>query len=279
MQHSDQKFDLIIDSEKGNQSYWKDIFQFKSLFYFLSWRDFLVRYKQTTIGVVWALIRPLLTILVFTYVFGNVAKLDSYESAPYILIVCCGMLPWQFFANAFSEAGNSLINNANLLSKVYFPRIIVPISTIMVSLIDLMISLIIVIVLFIYYNYWPSASILLLPIYLLQGVLVTIGMGCWFASLNVRYRDFRYIIPFVVQFGLYVTPVGFTTKVIGTKWVYLYAINPMVGVIEGCRSAFLGDAYKVDSNIMWISLASTLAILFLGVSTFKKMEKHFADII
>lgn len=274
-----QDFDLIIEPGKSFKHYWRDIYQFRSLFYFLSWRDFLVRYKQTVIGILWALLRPLLTILVFTYIFGNVAGLNKNSSTPYILIVCCAMMPWQFFANAFSESGNSLIANANLLSKVYFPRIIVPVSSIVVSFIDFLISLVILAALFIYYGYWPSSNVWMVFIFLLQAFVICIGAGCWVAALNVRYRDFRYIIPFIVQFGLYISPIGFTSNVIDEKWKMFFAINPMVGVIEGFRYALLGNEFYPGNIVFLISLVSTFVILFCGWMAFRKMEKSFADII
>lgn len=237
-----------------------------------------VRYKQTVIGVAWALIRPFLTMIVFTVIFGTIAKLPSDGSAPYALLVFAGMLPWTFFSTALSEASNSLVANANLISKVYFPRLIVPASTVVVAFIDFLISFIILILMMIWYQFLPGWQILLLPVFIILAFLASLGPSLWITALNVKYRDFRYIIPFIVQFGLYISPVGFSSSVIPEKWRLLYSLNPVVGVIDGFRWCILGE-----SKIYWPGFAASLAVttllLWLGIRQFRKMEKSFADLI
>ncbi len=275
---STDNFDMVIDPEKGTSNYWRDLWKFRGLFYFLSWRDILVRYKQTVIGVLWSVIRPLMTMVVFTIIFGNLAKLPS-NGFPYALLVVTGMLPWQFFVNSLSESSNSLISNASLLSKVYFPRIIIPISSVVVSFIDFLISFVIMIGLMVWYKFIPSAHILFLPLFILQAAFVSIGLGLLFSSLNVAYRDFRYIVPFIIQFGLYISPVGFQSTVIPEKYRILYAFNPMVGVIDGFRWCILGSQASIDSTMMIISVVVSIFLFLIGFVYFRKMEKSFADII
>ena len=222
---------LVIEAGRTERHYWRDLWRYRELFYFLAWRDILVRYKQTVIGVLWALLRPLLTIGVFTVVFGKLANLPS-DGVPYPILVCAAMLPWQFFANAFSEAGNSLIANTNLISKVYFPRLVIPASAVIVSLVDFLISLIILAGLMIWYGVTPDWRVLTLPVFVLIALAAAMGAGLWIAALNVKYRDFRYVVPFIVQFGLYVSPVGFSSSIVPEQWRLLYSLNPLVGVIE-----------------------------------------------
>ncbi|HEY9608357.1 ABC transporter permease [Allocoleopsis sp.] len=231
--------ELVIEAGRAERQYWKDLWRYRELFYFLAWRDILVRYKQTAIGIAWALIRPFLTMIVFTVVFGTLAKLPS-EGVPYPILVFAAMLPWQFFANSLSECSNSLISNANLISKVYFPRLIVPTSAVVVSVVDFMISGIILLGLMAWYNFVPSWRILTLPLFILIAFAAALEPGLWLASLNVQYPDFRFIVPFIIQFGLYVSPVGFSSSVVPEKWRFLYSVNPMVGVIDGFRWAILG---------------------------------------
>ena len=218
--------ELIIEAGRTEKQYWQDLWKYRELFYFLAWRDILVRYKQTAIGIFWALIRPFLTMVVFTIVFGNLAKLPS--SAPYPILVFAAMLPWQFFSNALTECSNSLINNANLVSKIYFPRLIVPTSSVIVSFVDFLISGMILLALMAWYNFVPSWRILTLPAFIIIAFAASMGAGLWLAALNVKYRDFRYIVPFIAQFGLYISPVGFSSSIVPEKWRLLYSINPMV---------------------------------------------------
>ena len=269
---------LVIEAGRAERQYWKDLWRYRELFYFLAWRDILVRYKQTAIGIAWALIRPFLTMIVFTVVFGTLAKLPS-EGVPYPILVFAAMLPWQFFANSLSECSNSLITNSNLISKVYFPRLIVPTSAVVVSFVDFMISGIILLGLMAWYNFVPSWRILTLPLFILIAFAAALGAGLWLASLNVQYRDFRFIVPFIVQFGLYISPVGFSSSVVPEKWRLLYSINPMVGVIDGFRWAILGGGAQIYWPGFILSMGLVILLLVSGVWYFRKMERTFADVI
>lgn len=270
--------ELIIEAGKTEGQYWKDIWRYRGLFYFLAWRDILVRYKQTVIGIAWALIRPFLTMIVFTIIFGKLAKLPS-EGVPYPILVFAAMLPWQFFASSLSDASNSLIGNANLISKVYFPRLIIPTSSVITSFVDFLISGVILVVLMIWYQFVPGWRILTLPGFIVIAFAAAMGAGLWLTALNVKYRDFRYIVPFIVQFGLYISPVGFSSTVVPEKWRLLYSINPMVGVIDGFRWAILGGDVKIFWPGFLISLALVGIIFFTGIWYFRKTEKTFADVI
>jgi lipopolysaccharide transport system permease protein len=270
--------ELIIEAGKTERHYWKDLWRYRELFYFLAWRDILVRYKQTAIGVVWSVLRPFLTMIVFTVVFGKLAKLPS-EGVPYPILVYAAMLPWQFFANSLSESAMSLVGNANLISKVYFPRLVIPASAVIVSLVDFFISFSILILLMIWYAFMPSWRLLTLPLFIVLAFAASFGFGLWITSLNVKYRDFRYIIPFIVQFGLYVSPVGFSTTIIPDKWRLLYSLNPMVGVIDGFRWAILGGQSQLYVPGFVLSNLLVLVILVSGVWYFRKTERTFADII
>jgi lipopolysaccharide transport system permease protein len=270
--------EITIEAGRTENQYWRDLWRYRELFYFLAWRDILVRYKQTTIGIAWALIRPFLTMIVFTIVFGNLAKLPS-GGAPYPILVFAAMLPWQFFSSALSECSNSLITNSNMISKVYFPRLIVPTSAIIVSFVDFLISGIILIALMVWYHFVPDWRILTLPFFILIAFAAAIGGGLWLAALTVEYRDFRYIVPFIVQIGLYISPVGFSSSIVPEQWRLLYSLNPMVSVIDGFRWAILGG----NSTLFWpgFILSLGLVILFLvsGIWYFRKTERTFADVI
>ncbi|MGZ8947173.1 MAG: ABC transporter permease [Methylococcaceae bacterium] len=269
---------LIIEAGRTERHYWKDIWRYRELFFFLAWRDILVRYKQTSIGVLWAVLRPLMTMLVFTVIFGKLAKLPA-GNAPYPILVFAALLPWQFFSNAFSEASNSLIANANMISKVYFPRLVIPASAVIVSFVDFLISFVILAGLMAWYRYPPDWHILALPLFVLMAFAAAMGAGLWIASLNVKYRDFRYIIPFVVQMGLYVSPVGFSSDIIPEKWRLLYSLNPMVGVIDGFRWAIMRGETPLYWPGLQLSLALVALILITGIFYFRKTEKSFADVI
>ncbi len=269
---------LIIEAGRGERQYWRDLWRYRELFYFLAWRDILVRYKQTFFGIAWALLRPFLTMVVFTVVFGKLAQLPD-EGVPYPILVFAAMLPWQFFANALQECSNSLIQDANLISKVYFPRLIVPTSAVIASFIDFLISGMILLGLMIGYDYSPSWRVLLLPLFIGMAFATAIGGGLWFAALNVKYRDFRYVVPFFVQFGLYISPVGFSSSIVPERWRLLYSVNPMVSVIDGFRWAIL----RSGSDLYWpgFLLSTGLVILLLvsGIAYFRKTERTFADVI
>ena len=270
---------LIIEPGRHERNYWRDLWRYRELFRVLAWRDLAVRYKQTVIGVAWAVIRPLLTMVVFTVIFGRIAKLPSDGSAPYPLMVFAGMLPWTFFSTGLSEASNSMLNNANLITKIYFPRLIVPTATVVVAFVDFLITFVMLIALMVWYHFMPGWRMLLLPGFVLLAFLVSMGPALWIASLNVKYRDFRYIVPFIVQFGLYVSPVGFSSSVVPEEWRLLYSLNPMVGVIDGFRWCILGG----QSPFYLAGLAASIFIggvfLWFGIYRFRKTEKSFADLI
>jgi lipopolysaccharide transport system permease protein len=270
--------ELLIEPNRPALHYWRDVWRYRELFWFLVWRDILVRYKQTVIGIAWSVIRPLATMLAFTVVFGLLAKLPS-GGVPYPLLVFAAMLPWNFCANALSESSGSLIGNANLLTKVYFPRIIIPVSSIIVSLIDFAISLVIMAGIMMWYGYMPDWRIVTVPIFLLLAFLPIAGAGLWFSSLNVKYRDFRYVVPFMLQFGLYVSPVGFSSGIVPEKWQLLYALNPMVGVIDGFRWALLKGSVELNWPGVVLSTSLSMALLVSGIWFFRKTERVLADVI
>ena len=270
---------LIIEAGRTERHYWKDIWHYRELFYFLAWRDILVRYKQTTVGVLWALLRPFLTMIVFTIVFSKLAKLPSEGNAPYPVMVFAAMLPWQFFANSLSEASNSLVGNANLISKIYFPRLIIPANSVITSFVDFLISGIILIGLMLWYQFMPGWRIITLPLFIGIAFAASMGMGLWLTALNVKYRDFRYIVPFIVQFGLYISPVGFSSSIVPEKWRLLYSLNPMVGVIDGFRWAILGQESAIYLPGFIISMIIVGVFLVTGILYFRKTEKTFADVI
>jgi lipopolysaccharide transport system permease protein len=273
--------ELIIEAGRTESQYWKDLWRYRELFYFLSWRDILVRYKQTAIGIAWALIRPFLTMVVFTFVYGILAKFPS-GGAPYPILVFAALLPWQFFSNALSECSNSLVSNANLISKVYFPRLIVPASAVIVSFVDFLVSGMILLGLMAWYNFVPSWRILTLPLFIGIAFAASMGAGLWFAALNVKYRDFRYIVPFIVQFGVYISPVGFSSSVVFQKfpqWGLLYSLNPIVGVIDGFRWAILGGNSSLYLPGFTLSLGLVALLLVSGIWYFRKVERTFADVI
>lgn len=269
---------LTIAAGHTEQQYWRDIWRYRELFYFLAWRDILVRYKQTAIGLAWALLRPFLTMVVFTIVFGQLAKLPS-NGAPYPILVFSALLPWQFFASALAECSNSLIGNANLLSKVYFPRLIIPTSAVIVSFVDFLVSGLILIGLMAWCDFMPSWRLVTLPLFVAIAFTAAMGGGLWLAALNVQFRDFRYIVPFIVQFGLYISPVGFSSSIVPTQWRLLYALNPMVGVIDGFRWAILGGTVEIYLPGFFLSLGLVLLTFVSGIFYFRRMERTFADVI
>jgi lipopolysaccharide transport system permease protein len=269
---------LIIEAGRTEKHYWLDLWRYRELFYFLAWRDILVRYKQTVIGIAWALIRPFLTMVVFTVIFGKLAKLPS-EGVPYPILVFAAMLPWQFFSNALSESSNSLVGNANLISKVYFPRLIIPASSVITSFVDFLISGLILVGLMLWYRFLPGWRVFCLPLFIGIAFAAAMGAGLWLTALNVKYRDFRYVIPFIVQFGLYVSPVGFSSTIVPGRWRLLYSLNPMVGVIDGFRWALLGGESNIYLPGFALSMVIVVALLLTGVVYFRKTEKSFADVI
>lgn len=270
---------VVLEAGRRKRHYWRDLWRYRELFLILAWRDVAVRYKQTLIGVAWAVIRPLTTMVVFTVVFGKLAGLPTDGNAPYALMVLAGMLPWFLFVSAFGGAAESLVTNGNLIGKAYFSRLVIPASAMLVALIDFAVSLLILAGLMIWYRYVPGWQIALLPVFVVLGLLASLGPGLWIAGLNVKYRDFRYVIPFVLQIGVYISPVGFSTKVVPEQWRWLYSVNPMVGVIDGFRWAILGG----DSLLYWPGLIASAGVmvffLWLGISRFRRMETAFADLM
>ena len=277
MSHSSQT-ELVIEAGRTERQYWQDLWRYRELFYFLAWRDILVRYKQTAIGMAWALIRPFLTMVVFTVVFGKLAKLPS-EGVPYPILVFAAMLPWQFFANALSGCSESVVGNANMISKVYFPRLIVPASAVMVSFVDFLVSGIILLGLMAWYNFVPGWRIIALPFLLAIAFAAALGGGLWLASVIVKYRDFRHVVPFIVQFGLYISPVGFSSSIVPEKWRLIYSLNPMVGVIDGFRWSILGGKAELYLPGVVLSLGLVGLLLASGIWYFRKTERTFADVI
>lgn len=268
--------EMLIEAGHAERNYWRDIWRYRELFYFLAWRDILVRYKQTVLGVTWALLQPFLTMLVFTIVFGRVAKLPSH-GVPYPVLVFAALLPWQFFARALSESSMSLITNTNLISKVYFPRLIVPVGSVVVSLVDFLISFALLAALMAWYAFWPGARLLALVALVPAAVAAAVGPGLLISALNVRYRDFRHIVPFIVQLGVYISPVGFSSDLVPAKWRLIYSLNPLVGLIDAFRWAIIGAPLYVPSIV--ISGAMIVLLLALGVWYFRRTERTFADII
>jgi lipopolysaccharide transport system permease protein len=269
---------VTIEAGRSDAQYWRDLWRFRELLWFLAWRDILVRYKQTAIGVAWSLIRPLLTMIVLTVVFGKLAGLPSSD-APYPILVLAALLPWQFFANSLSDSSNSILSNAAMMSKVYFPRLLLPASSIVVSGIDFLITFVLLVCLMSWYQLMPTWRLLLLPIFLFLALATAFGVGIWFAALNTKYRDFQYIVPFVVQFGLYISPVGFSSDLVPERWRLLYSLNPMVAVIDGFRWAIIGGETQLYLPSFVFSCFLIVLVVTTGVIHFRKTEKTFADVI
>jgi len=273
--------ELIIEAGRAEKHYWRDLWRYRDLFYFLAWRDLLVRYKQTVFGVLWAVLRPFLTMVIFVVIFSRVAGLPS-DGVPYAILVLGGMLPWQFFANSLSESSNSLVANANLITKVYFPRIILPASSVIVALVDFAITLGLMAAVMVWYGFVPPPRIMLMPVFLVLALVAAMGPGLIATALNVKYRDFRFVIPFIVQFGLYASPVGFQSEVIEAKLGpiarLIYALNPMVGVIDGFRWC-IGAEKSLHVTALVISVATSLVLLVTGISYFRLTEKGLADVV
>jgi lipopolysaccharide transport system permease protein len=270
---------LLIGPGRAETRYWHDLWDYRELFYFLAWRDILVRYKQTVIGVAWAVIRPFLTMLVFTLVFSRIARVPAPAAAPYALLVMAGMLPWQFFSTAIGESSNSLINNSNLISKVYFPRLIIPAGSVITSFVDFLITFGLMGAMMAWYGFVPDWRIVTFPLFMALALGAALGGGLWLCALNVKYRDFRYVVPFIVQIGLYISPVGFSSSIVPERWRTLYALNPMVGVIDGFRWSLLRGEVPLDTTGVFISLVLTLSLCVSGIAYFRKTERSFADVI
>jgi lipopolysaccharide transport system permease protein len=270
---------LVLAAGRAEAYYWRDLWRYRELFAILAWRDVAVQYKQTVIGAAWAVVRPLLTMLVFTGVFSRLAGLPSEGATPYPIMVMAGMLPWFLFATVLGNSSNSLVSSSNLISKVYFPRLIVPVASAVVALVDFAISLVLVFAMMAWFAFAPDWRLLFLPLFALLALLAALGPALIMTALNVKYRDFRFIVPFVVQFGLYLSPVGFSSAIVPDEWRLLYALNPMVGVIDGFRWCLLGGEAALDVPGFGIGLAVIVLFLWLGVRTFRATEKSFADLL
>jgi len=273
-----EKQTLIIEAGRTERHYWADLWRYRELFLFLAWRDILVRYKQAALGIAWAVLRPAITIAIFTVVFGYLARLPS-ANAPYPVLVFAALLPWQLFASGLSDAGNSLVSNANMISKVYFPRLMVPLGAVTVSLVDFAISCALLAVVMVWYSFYPDWHIVFLPLFILLALAAALGAGLWSAALVVKYRDFRFIIPFAVQVGLYLSPVGFSSSVVPEQWRLIYSLNPMVGVIDGFRWCLLGGQPPIYWPGFALSVGLVIVVLLSGLAYFRATEKTFSDVI
>lgn len=270
---------IVLEPGRAERYYWRELWHYRELFAILAWRDVTVRYKQTSVGFAWAFIRPFLTMVVFTVIFGNIAKLPSDGDVPYPILVFAGMLPWFLFSSILSDASNSLISNSNLVSKVYFPRLVIPTATAVVALVDFTINFFILVLLMLWFGFLPNWQIIFLPAFVILAVFASLGPALWITALNVKYRDFRYIIPFIVQFGLYVSPVGFSSSVVPSNWRLLYSLNPLVGVIDGFRWCLLGGQSDINWPGFVLSLGTIAFFLWFGIRYFRKTERTFADMV
>lgn len=273
------EFDLVIEPNKTTSDFIYELLKYRELFFFLAWKDILVRYKQTVIGIAWSVIRPLLSMIIFTVIFGRVAKLPTEGNVPYPIMVFSALLPWHYFANSMQASSESLLKASHMISKIYFPRIILPTSSVLVSAIDFVISFVMLCMLMMLYRFAPSPYIFLLPIFFIPATITALGLGYWISAISVKYRDFRQIMPFIVQFGLYVSPVGFSSSIIPEKWRLLYSLNPMVGVIDGFRWCIQGTAASLHIPSFIISIIASTIIFMSGLRYFRKTEKAFADFI
>ena len=269
----------VIEPGRAERNYWLDLWRYRELFAILAWRDVSVRYKQTVIGVAWALIRPFLTTVVFTFIFGQLAKLPSEGDVPYPIMVFAGLMPWFLFASVLGDASGSLLGNAHLISKVYFPRLVIPIAAAVVALVDFAINFVLLVLIMGWYGFLPGWQVVFLPVFVVLAILASLGPALWISSLNIKYRDFRFVVPFIIQLGLYVSPVGFASSLIPEQWRLLYSLNPMVGVIDGFRWCLFGGQSQLYLPGFLMSLLLVAGFLWLGVWYFRKTERTFSDFI
>lgn len=269
---------IVVQAGQRERNYWRDLWRYRELLYFLARRDISVRYKQAVLGVAWAVIRPVVAMVIFTLIFGRIAKLPS-QGVPYSLLVFAGMVPWFFFSAALNEGSGSLLSNANLMTKVYFPRLLVPLSAMAVATIDFLISLLVLLIYMAWVGYAPNYRVFALPVFFIMALLPALGMALWFAALNVKYRDFQFVVPFLLQLGLYISPVGFDSHVIPDKWRSIYALNPVVSVIDGFRWSLLGEPFKLNGESLMISLGVGMLLLLVGLTYFRHTERALADVI
>lgn len=274
----DETPELVIEAGRGEAQYWRDLWRYRELFYFLAWRDLLVRYKQTVVGLAWAFLRPLMTMFIVTFVFRKVAKIPA-DSEPYALVVLVGILAWNFFATSLQEAGQSLVANAKLISKVYFPRMVAPAATVITTFVDFLIALVLLAALMVWYRFAPGAHILWFPCFVLLALACAVGAGLWASALMVQYRDVRFLIPFAIQFGLYLSPIGIKTKLVPEEWRFFYSMNPLVGIVDGFRWSILGGDNPIYPATLTLSIFVTIALLLSGVWYFRRTERFFADVI
>jgi len=270
---------IVLERGRADQNYWSDLWAYRELFVILAWRDLAVRYKQTVLGLIWAIIRPLLTVIVLTIVFGRLARLPGDGSAPYVLIVYAGTLIWFLISTIFGDASNSLISSQNLIGKVYFPRLIVPSTYVVVALVDFAVSFVLLIITAIWLGFSPDWRIIFLPVFVALGVLLSLGPALYFAALNVKYRDFRYIIPFILQFGLYASPIGFSSAAVPEEWRLLYSLNPVVGIVDGFRWCLLRGEAQLYVPGFLLSIGIIALLLIGGTKYFRQTERSFADIL
>jgi lipopolysaccharide transport system permease protein len=255
----------------------KDLWEYRELFYFLTWRDIKVRYKQTVLGAAWAIIQPFFTMVVFSLFFGKLAKVPS-DGIPYPIFAYAALVPWTFFANGLSQSSNSMVENANLIKKVYFPRMVVPISSVISGVVDFVLAFLVLLGMMFFYGIFPTKNIIWLPLLLVMAFVTALGVGLWFSALNVQFRDVRYTVPFLTQFWLFATPIAYPSSLLSEPWRTLYGINPMVGVVEGFRWALLGTE-TAPGPIIVVSALVALALLGGGAFYFRRMEKSFADVV
>lgn len=271
-----RSYSVRISADQKIMNYWSDLWGQRQLLIFLVWRDLIVRYRQTFVGLSWVLIRPLLSMIIFSLVFGKLAGLSSGDK-PYPLLVFAGMLPWFFFSSAVSECTNSLSTNGALVGKIYFPRLIIPLSTITVSSVDYLVSCFLIIAVMLWYSEAPTWRLLTLPLLTIWVASLSFGLGVWFSALTVRYRDLRHLVPFILQLGIYISPVGYSATLVPERWLPLYSLNPMVGIITGYRWALLGSEFTAYVPGVAFSFSITLLLVWSGVRYFRKCEKTFVD--
>lgn len=269
---------VISANSRQGISYWRELWRSRELLFFLTWRDIIVRYKQAALGIAWSVLKPLLTTLVFTLVFGKIAQLSSGD-IPYLLLVLSGMTPWFYFANTVNDSGNSLVSNSTLISKVYFPRLVVPICGALVNLLDFLIAIVMLGLMLVWYGVGLGWHILAMPFVLLTLAMLSIGTGLWVAALNAKYRDVSFIMPFIISFGLYISPIGFSSATIPEKWRALYSLNPMVGVIDGFRYAIFGNRYPFEYWTLAFSFLIAFLLVVTGIAYFRSVEREIVDVL
>lgn len=268
----------IISSNGNKKQKFKELINYRGLITFLSWKDIIVRYKQTVLGILWAMIQPVVSMIVMTFVFGGVANMPSEDGVPYAIMVYSALLGWNFFSSAFTSTSNSLVTNSNLIKKVYFPRLALPISSVVTAFVDFLISFLVFVVIMIGYRYMPSIRILALPLFILLAFLLALGFGLFFATMNVKYRDIRYIVPVMIQFGMYISPVAYSSSVIPEKYSLIYSLNPMVGILDGFRWCVLPNS-TLNIYSLLVSVMFAIVGLILGIKFFNNFESTFADLI